>query len=296
MQAEDAWRLLDSPHAADRLRGARILQRTDTEPFLSRIQVLQARETDAWVLSALGRAVRSRGTANPIQVPDAWINRPDSTSGDTSAIAVETVTQTIVHEIRPLLTDIKLAAKAALGDEFKGSDLHKRTERLKDFLSTLERLHSAAMSPSSTEIDLTATVGTVIENLGETTPQIRLSRLEPVITRGDSDLLALVLVNAIRNAVEASQISQKNVVVNWGATAREAWIVVLDEGTGLPTGEHKLWEAGVTKKSKEEHFGWGLAIAKRAADSMQATIRLSPREDTGTSFEIRWETLKGEHT
>ena len=120
-----------------------------------------------------------------------------------------------------------------------------------------------------------------------------LARRDPVVTTGDPTLVELALTNALRNAVEAAlavpEDNQGDVILNWGVTDTDNWIVVLDEGCGLPMGWDRLTKPGVTTKSKiQGHLGMGLPIAERAIESMQGSFRLTPRSGSGVSCEIRW--------
>jgi signal transduction histidine kinase len=126
-------------------------------------------------------------------------------------------------------------------------------------------------------------------------PVIKLSpaRRDPVVTTGDPALVELAVANALRNAIEAvmglQEPNPSDVVLNWGITNTDSWIVVLDEGCGLPEGWDRLTEPGTTTKPKNEgHLGMGVPIAKRAIESMRGTFQLTPRSGVGVSCEIRW--------
>jgi C4-dicarboxylate-specific signal transduction histidine kinase len=150
----------------------------------------------------------------------------------------------------------------------------------------------------TTDFDLRDLALRIIADLGYADDEVVLYRDEPAIVRGDPELLALALRNLIANAVEASVETKKRVVVNYGVTESDVWIVVLDEGIGLPANFDKVWEPGKTLKSKKEHFGWGLSIAQRAVHSFNGSIRVTPREHGGTAGEIRWALIEnsGEHS
>ncbi len=78
------------------------------------------------------------------------------------------------------------------------------------------------------------------------------------------------------------------VVINYGITDRDYWIVVLDEGIGLPAGADQVFEMWATGKPKSEHFGIGLPLARRAMATLGGTVELRPREQRGVACEIRW--------
>ncbi|MEJ1181337.1 MULTISPECIES: sensor histidine kinase [unclassified Pseudarthrobacter] len=266
-----------------------MIAEAQSQPSLSRVRRIRATETDSWVRVALDRAIAKWEQANGGQdVGEAWISIPSEELEDARAEAIQSVTQVILHEIRPLVTDINSAVKASLGKEYQGSLASTRIERLKMFLATIHRLNEAAAAPRFLEFDLAGLIMEEIHAGGFTNKQAVASRTEPVIAKGDPGLLRLALQNALRNAVEASESTQKNVVINCGVSDTQVWVAVLDEGVGLPEASERVWEPGVTKKSKDSHFGWGLAIAQRAIHSLGGTIRLTPRERGGTSCEIRW--------
>jgi signal transduction histidine kinase len=207
---------------------------------------------------------------------------------DVRAQAIETVTETLIHEIRTILRDITMSARADLGAAFDGSTTSEKITRLRDFLQTAQRLHDAAGAPRYIEFDLSNLITEEIASTGYSKEKIVITRTDTVVVKGDPDLLRLALQNAFRNAVEASEATGKQVIVNCGVSMGKAWVAVLDEGVGLPEAAEKVWKPGVTKKSKEDHFGWGLPIAQRAVHSLGGKIRLYPREHGGTACEIRW--------
>ncbi|WP_248763903.1 HAMP domain-containing sensor histidine kinase [Pseudarthrobacter sp. SSS035] len=272
-----------------------MLAEADTQPSLSRLRRIRDSEPDSWVRVALERAIAKWEHANGgLDVGEAWISVPSEELEDAKAEAIQSVTQVILHEIRPLVSDIRSAVKLSLGASFEDSLAFKRIERLKSFLTTIHRLNEAAAAPRYIEFDLVSLVLEEIHAGGFTKKQAVASRADPVSTKGDPGLLRLALQNAIRNAVEASEESQNQVVINCGVNDTHAWVAVLDEGVGLPEATERVWEPGVSKKSRDLHFGWGLTIAQRAIHSLGGTIRLTPRKRGGTSCEIRWPLPAGE--
>lgn len=266
-----------------------MLAQSEVPPSLSRMRRIRDGETDSWVRVALDRAIAKWEHANGgMDVGEAWISIPSEELEDARAEAIQSVTQVILHEIRPLVADVRNAVKKSLGASYGESLALERIERLKNFLTTIHRLNEAAAAPRYIEFDLVNLVMEEIHAGGFARSQAIASRTDPVTTKGDPGLLRLALQNAIRNAVEASEESKNQVVINCGVNDTHAWIAVLDDGVGLPEASERVWEPGITKKSKDLHFGWGLAIAQRAIHSLGGTIRLTPRERGGTSCEIRW--------
>jgi len=284
-----AAKLLKSPKWSERLQGAR-LALTDTNISDADLRSFKERESNSWVAAALSKAIDARLPLADVQLGEKWISLPDEVDReDVRAQAIQAVMQTILHEGRPLVLDVELAATEELGQLFEQSDTRKRLDRLMEFLDTLERLHAAAASPQFHETDLADIVADEISQGGYFKHAVRIARTEPVIVQCDKGLLRLALQNAVRNAVEATSADGPPVVVTFGADSEHAWVTVLDEGRGLPEGSNRIWEPGISAhKSKEDHFGFGLPIAQRAVHSLGGTIELRPRDPAGTACVIRW--------
>lgn len=281
--------LLASTKAADRLRGARLLFNTPAPAEMQRMRRIRASEKDSWVQSALDNAFANWAQGGEErEVEESWIVRPGASDLEgIKAEAIQSVTQVILHEMRPLVLDVKTEASAEL-PAYSESQTNVTVNRLRAFLDTINRLNEAAAAPLIVEFDLTDFLGAEIRESRFSDEQAISTRRDPLIVKGDPDLLRLAVRNALRNAVEASEGLQKQVVVNSGLTNREAWVVILDEGIGLPGSSEKVWQPGVTKKSKDKHFGWGLTIAQRAMLSCGGSMKLSGRQHAGTACEIRW--------
>ena len=192
----------------------------------------------------------------------------------------------LVHDARPLLQRVEVVAEDEI-DDYEGSDTERALGRLRELFQAMERLADASASPTFVEFDLRDSILSAISDSGASTKRVSVPRADPLSVTGDPSLLSLVLVNFVRNAVESLDgSSPPPVVVTFGTTDADVWVSVLDEGRGLPVGN--FMEPGQTTKNRSDHFGYGLAIAERAARSFRATIRLSPRQPRGTAAEVRW--------
>lgn len=280
--------LLASERPADRLRAARELLRRNDRSLLATVVEARRRETDSWVQSALDRVLQAwNSDVATFDSGQAWISVPaDAELEDIRAEAIQTVSRILLHETRPLVGALAEIARAEIAD-YEGSGTATAINRLRAFLETIQRLEQASAAPRYGELDITDLIARVIASVGYSQDQVVATRTDPLISVGDEDLISIALSNVIRNAVEATR-NRRPVVVNSSVTDVDAWIVVLDEGVGLPAAVDKVWEPGRTTKSKDTNFGWGLSIAQRAVHSLGGTIQLTPRTPTGTSCEIRW--------
>lgn len=302
-----------------RLRAARYLALVATTDDRAHLVRLRSRESNSWVQLALEQAIaRANGTGVP---SSRWTAEPEPEPNtrideELRAQATEAVAELFLHELNPLVGVLDLVASQEVAD-YQVSRTRRTVEGLKALLDAIDRLRTASGAPVPQEFDLTDLVGQVIaaavesgqaaaisltasgapeEGEGAAPPGIAVriiqARDDPVPTSGDPALVRIALHNILRNAIEATETGPKphgEVVINWGVTDLDSWIAVLDEGSGLPEGADRLFEAGISTKTKgERHFGLGLATALRALESLRGTIRLNPRSPLGVSAEIRW--------
>ncbi|MXZ01059.1 sensor histidine kinase, partial [Candidatus Poribacteria bacterium] len=244
------------------------------------------------------------------------------------ARATEENTKIFLHEFRLLVGFLEVDANREI-DCYACSNTRASVARIQSFLEAFDMLSIASQAPITKDFDLTDLVvqvselesrrnlatsgippkegdgrqipGSYAEPFFESTGiRLTLSRREPVFCSGAPNLIKLALGNALRNAVEATLAVQDNrngeIVLTWGITDIDNWIVVLDEGCGLPAGSNRLMEIGVSTKNKRDgNFGMGLAIARNALRSIDGTIELTPQPGLGVRCEIRWPQRRTQH-
>jgi len=205
---------------------------------------------------------------------------------DIYAVAIEQTTRRIVHELEPILGAIRFHAEKEI-PAFADSKTKHQLDRLASFLAAIDTLSRAASASKIDEFDLAELIKRVSDaDTTDNSPTISTAGPTPLLVSGDSHLLELALANGVRNALEASTETKEPIVLNWGVTDRDVWVVILDRGIGLPSGSNRVFEIGAT--TKPNHLGMGLALAKQAMLSVNGQITLTPRKDGGTSFEVRW--------
>ncbi len=157
-------------------------------------------------------------------------------------------------------------------------------------MTAIRDLKRANAVPTYKQFTLAELIAEVIEAVpnpgGATIQPAGISRL---IVSADKDQLRLAISNGLRNALEAVQLHSiakpPKVVVTWGATQSENYVVIKDTGPGFNGDPAAALKLGAT--SKNGHVGFGLALAQQAMLSMQGDIALKNDED-GAHFEIRW--------
>lgn len=108
---------------------------------------------------------------------------------------------------------------------------------------------------------------------------------------GDSDDLKILLINALKNAIEAARTSTTlKITVKSYSDSDYTYLAVADNGRGMaPTVVANLWDNCVTTKTNGS--GIGLQAIKRIADEHDAHVSVTSELDVGTTFEFRFPKL-----
>ena len=316
-----------APTSSERLRAARFLAQNAITDHQARLSKIRETERNSWVQKALDQALKRSGRGRSVTSMAITDKEVHETPIDTRlyeelrAQAIEETSGWFLHELRPLVGFLNDDAGSEI-HYYECSRTKASVDRVKSFLDAIARLRKASAAPEMQEFDLTDLVIRVAENeakqgraalddskeeaYGEgglhgdgkhTARQVviklSLARRDPVITIGDPQLVEMAVANALRNAVEAvmdvQEENRRYVTLNWGVTDTDSWVVVLDQGCGLPSGLDRLTEPGTSTKSKSGvNLGMGLPIALRAMESMRGTLQLAPRSRAGVACEIRW--------
>ena len=108
------------------------------------------------------------------------------------------------------------------------------------------------------------------------------------VVEGDQVLLVQVLVNLLRNAIDAmaeTPAARRRITIRSAGTAAGVEVSVRDTGSGLPAEiVAKLFTPFVT--TKPHGLGVGLAIAQRIVDAHDGTIGASENPGGGATFTV----------
>ena len=105
---------------------------------------------------------------------------------------------------------------------------------------------------------------------------------EAVLSNRVANLVALILVNLVQNAVEATP-RGRAVTLTVATHGETIGCAVLDEGPGFP-GDRKVFAP--CRSTKDGGSGIGLAISKQLANHLGAGLELSRNTSRGCAFEL----------
>ncbi len=293
MTREEALDNLKASSAHLRGQAARVLADVGHRTDLPCIQKAQREETVIYVNYALQETIRRLAHE---QAPQPSTDETEVVSAEVRkqiyGKAMEWITGFLLHEISSPIGLVRLAAKRELGEHWDGSGTQRHLETVTRVFDAIERLKNAASVPRPQEFDLSALVD---ELLDVYEPEVRewISTIgsRPFLIKSDPSLVRMVVVNGIRNAVEAQQAASEqpnphDVTISWGDSDVDYWLAVMDHGGGINGPIETAFEIG--NSTKKDHIGFGLAIARQAVETMIGSLNLEPAKHGGALYTARW--------
>jgi nitrogen fixation/metabolism regulation signal transduction histidine kinase len=156
-----------------------------------------------------------------------------------------------------------------------------RAEGLTRFLQAyaqLARLPQPVLRPMSVADTVRRVAGI------ETRQRVEVIEGPPVTIRADRDQIEQLLINLVRNAVDAALETGGGVAISCTANTDAVEISVVDEGAGI-SGTANLFVPFFT--TKPSGTGIGLTLARQIAEAHDGVLTLAPRPDGGTVARIR---------
>lgn len=293
MTREEALAQLGSGSSHDRLKAARFLARHSDPSDLHVLRNAHKNESVSYVRTGLAIAINRASNLVP-RSAENYIDELEIPSDVRSQIrneAIEEVTGQILHEIASPVGLIASAATREIPD-YENSKTRIQVENLKRIFEAVEQLKVATAAPRPEEFDLSEFLFEVASEVVEgRTVEVSFQGSKPMLISSDRALLRLGVVNGMRNAVEAVVDLPGSVphpiVVTWGETDIDYWVAVVDRGPGLVGPAESAF--GIGKTTKKGHSGFGLTIARQAAETLGGVCTLQLAAEGGARFEIRWE-------
>jgi PAS domain S-box-containing protein len=189
------------------------------------------------------------------------------------------------HELNNSLAPIKsMAATLArlVGRERLPADLKEdierglsviaqRSESLSRFMSAYSRL-ARLPPPRSEAVEIGALVRRVVAL--ESRREVTLKPGPDLTIQADSDQLEQLLINLVRNAVDATTETGGGVVLTWARRGRDLEVRVVDEGPGLPATGNLFVPFFTTKPGGT---GIGLVLSRQIAEAHGGSLSLTNR-------------------
>jgi two-component system nitrogen regulation sensor histidine kinase NtrY len=195
------------------------------------------------------------------------------------------------HELNNSLAPIKsiagtlgsLTVRAALPEDVSQDMqqglrvIESRVESLNRFMQAYTRL-ARMPAPTRSRIE----IGPLVERAASIERRLPVKTLggPPVTVDADADQIEQVLINLIRNAVDASlDPSLKHpgtVEVGWRTNARSVEVFILDEGPGLLNSDNLFVPFFTTKHGGS---GIGLILSRQIAEAHGGVLQLTNRPD-----------------
>jgi nitrogen fixation/metabolism regulation signal transduction histidine kinase len=232
-----------------------------------------------------GRFALRRSTFRLEGRPHTLVVLPDVSRAlrDEERSAWQRLVRVLGHEINNSLTPIKSVAESLIGRLVRdphGAEaelergltlIRGRAEALGRFLQSyarLARLPPPRMAPLAVETWVRRVVAL------ETRRPVAVRPGSPVTLLADGDQLDQLLINLVRNGVDATLESGGGVEVTWRVADGRVEVVVADEGPGLPETANLFVPFFTTKA---QGTGLGLTISREIAEAHGGTLTLANR-------------------
>lgn len=205
---------------------------------------------------------------------------------ETLLTAERRLLQDVSHELRSPLARLKFAVELARTSPDRARSLdriQKEIDRLTSLVSELLQVTRAESDPNSRnleQISLRGLLEDVVEDSAMESDahncRLDLSAAEPVVVRGDRELLRRAVENVLRNAIRYAPASSP-VEVKLERRPEGAVISIRDYGPGVPEGSlpslfKPFFRVEADRNRNSGGVGLGLSIAQRAVSVHQGTI------------------------
>ncbi len=193
--------------------------------------------------------------------------------------------------MRTYLAGAKLLIQRKMPEEALSSfnridDLIERMGTITKQLKSYARKSEADLSPVDLRDAVDGSLAMMAPQLGQTKVEIRKTLpTKPTMVLADPVRLDQIIVNLLRNALDAVALEEKPVIDILLVEGREVTLSVRDNGTGLADPE-QLFEPFYTTKKPGEGVGLGLAISAGIASELGGRLIARNADPKGAVFEL----------
>ena len=298
---DERWRLRLVNRAGERLLarpGEQLRGRTagdlGLEAFLTGDD---ARTVEVVLPGGHGRFRIRRTTFREAGVPHVLLSMSDlsRTLREEERQAWQRILRVLSHELNNSLAPIRsiagslasILAREPLPDGWQDDAQHglevigERSAGLARFLQTysqLARLPQPALGPMNVADTIRRVAGV------ETRISVAVEPGPEVAIRADRDQIEQLLINLVRNGVDAVLETGGAVALSWTATPDSVEICVTDDGPGISAATNLFVPFFTTKSGGT---GIGLTLARQIAEAHDGTLTLTNRPERGTVARLR---------
>ena len=218
----------------------------------------------------------------------------------------QTFVSNVSHELKTPLSSIKVLSESILLEndvpkemyvEFL-QDINSEVDRLTVIINdllTLVKLDQKEVPVNFEETDLNALLEEIVKRLTPMANQknisIELNNVKPVTAEVDKVKFTLALSNLIDNGIKYTP-DGGEVKVTVDADHQNAFITVSDTGVGIAEEElgkifERFYRVDKTRDRETGGTGLGLSITHATVLMHNGSIRVSSKENEGTSFVVR---------
>ncbi len=193
-------------------------------------------------------------------------------------IAWQRLVRVLGHEINNSLAPIHSITRSLQGAAPEDVEaglavIERRAEGLMRFMTAYTRL-ARLPPPQLAPVDVPAWVHRVAAL--EKRLDVRVQEGPPLSVHADADQLDQLLINLVRNAVDAALETGGAVEVSWGSSPQHLEVCVTDEGPGIASTGNLFVPFFTTKAGGS---GIGLALSRQIAEAHQGSLSLENRND-----------------
>jgi two-component system, NtrC family, nitrogen regulation sensor histidine kinase NtrY len=192
-----------------------------------------------------------------------------------SLAPIQSVAQGLESGLQSVLKtpDLSVESTASILDDLRAglNIIRSRTEALGRFMSAYAKL-ARLPQPKHAPVNVPDWIHRTAKL--ETRLKVTVDEGPPITISADGDQLEQLLINIIRNAVDASKETGGGVHVGWGKQGSNLDVWVLDEGPGLPNTSNLFVPFFTTKQGGS---GIGLVLSRQIAEAHGGELSLRNR-------------------
>ena len=219
----------------------------------------------------------------------------------------------VSHELKTPISSIKILCDSLLTEE--GTDVETYRDFFQDItvevdrmtsiineLLTLVRLDAVELPLNISSVDLGKLISTIVKRLKPLADQkdieITINEERPITIEADEMKITLAISNLIENAIKYTN-NQGEVNITIDADNKNAFITVADNGIGIAEEEQqkvfdRFYRVDKGRDSTTGGTGLGLSITHKTILLHKGSIKLTSKEEEGSTFIARFPIKRGE--